>query len=358
MNVDKILEQFDEQKLNMEKFLISIENTLKQLIDSEEILVHSITSRIKDRDSLKKKIEVKAKYKDISDITDICGIRIITFFSDEVNRIAEMLESEFSVDMKNSIDKREIDDPSKFGYVSLHYVLSLNDKRRSLKENEKFKNIKFEVQVRTILQHAWAEIEHDLGYKHEGDIPEIVKRKFARLAGLIELADDEFLAIKKTVDEYEKKVRQQNINKITKDTKIDLSTVSTLINSSGYKNFLDQKAKENNYDREFGVAKKEYLNEHASQINDLCKKLRISNLGDLAKIYIKFTKVFIIYISKIKPALEGKKYVYNYWYSYCLLFIVRVLYDYTQKSGNDGRKLNQITDKELINYIKQNKILH
>ena len=52
-----------------------------------------------------------------------------------------------------------------------------------------------EVQVRTILQHAWAEIEHDIQYKSTIAIPNTIRRRFMALAGLLEIADREFQAI-------------------------------------------------------------------------------------------------------------------------------------------------------------------
>jgi hypothetical protein len=66
--------------------------------------------------------------------------------------------------------------------------------------------LKAEIQIRSILQHAWAEIEHDLGYKTSGEIPKTARRQFARLAGLLELADDEFVKIRSDLDAYSREV--------------------------------------------------------------------------------------------------------------------------------------------------------
>lgn len=74
-------------------------------------------------------------------------------------------------------------------------MVTLSDARTSLPEYQRFKSAKVEVQVRTILQHAWAEIEHDIQYKTSATIPRDIKRRFMSLAGLLELADREFQAI-------------------------------------------------------------------------------------------------------------------------------------------------------------------
>ncbi|WP_242785636.1 GTP pyrophosphokinase [Bacillus cereus] len=118
------------------------------------------------------------KYSTLNDITDISGIRVITYFSDDVDKVASMIQNEFEIDETNSVDKRTLLDPDRFGYLSLHYVIKLNTLRTSLVEYQRFKDLKAEVQIRSILQHAWAEIEHDLGYKSKNSIPRVVKRDF------------------------------------------------------------------------------------------------------------------------------------------------------------------------------------
>jgi putative GTP pyrophosphokinase len=165
-----------------------------------------ITSRIKCESSLIKKIENKGdKYKSISDITDIIGIRIIAYYQDDVNIIKKLLQDTFAKDNKNSIDKRYYVGDS-FGYASLHLIMSLvnapyfyNGERI---DTAKYQGLKFEIQIRTILEHAWAEIEHDLGYKHEliAGLPIPIKRGFSRLAAVLETADVEFLRLREELE--------------------------------------------------------------------------------------------------------------------------------------------------------------
>jgi hypothetical protein len=81
-----------------------------------------------------------------------------------------------------------------FGYRSLHYVCRA--------EGGLPAEARFEIQVRTLLEHAWAEIEHDLGYKSPEAIPAAARRRLHRLAGLLELADQEFGAIRRELDAY------------------------------------------------------------------------------------------------------------------------------------------------------------
>ena len=105
------------------------------------------------------------------------GARLITYFADEVEHLASLVETEFEIDRVNSVDKRQTQEPDRFGYLSVHYIAELKDTRTSLPEYRRFKGVKFEVQVRSILQHTWAEIEHDLQYKNVEAIPRELRRR-------------------------------------------------------------------------------------------------------------------------------------------------------------------------------------
>ena len=198
--MSEILLEYDEQREIFESYALSLKSLLNTLVRDAGISVHTLESRVKNRKSLDAKIIKKGKYKSINDITDIIGVRIISHYANDVDRIAKIVEEEFLVDSKNSIDKRATLEPDRFGYLSLHYIVNLNDKRTRLREYVPYKNIKAEIQIRSILQHAWAEIEHDIGYKSSNGLPNEVRRYFSRLAGLLELADDEFIKIRKSIN--------------------------------------------------------------------------------------------------------------------------------------------------------------
>jgi len=105
-----------------------------------------------------------------------------------------LLHAQFDV-IEQSDKGRELIEQERFGYQSIHYLVRLNAERARLAEYERFADAVAEIQVRTILQHAWAEIEHDIQYKSSTAIPEEIRRRFMALAGMLEIADREFQAI-------------------------------------------------------------------------------------------------------------------------------------------------------------------
>jgi len=107
-----------------------------------------------------------------------------------------IMGDEFVVDNQNSVDKRKVLDADQFGYLSSHYVVKIKSSQVRRPGFERFGDCVAEIQLRSILQHAWAEIEHDLGYKNTEQLPEEIRRRLYRLAGVLELADKEFSAIK------------------------------------------------------------------------------------------------------------------------------------------------------------------
>jgi hypothetical protein len=96
--------------------------------------------------------------------------------------------------------------------------------------------MKFEIQIRTILQHTWAEIEHDLGYKTQNSVPNHIRRKFSILSGTLELIDGAFIDIKDSLNEYVKVIKK----KISEDTSTltETSDDENDINSLYVKNFV------------------------------------------------------------------------------------------------------------------------
>ena len=129
MSLSKIIDEYDEQLSLNEEMAQSMVALISALLSNDSIVPHSVSSRVKDKNSLSRKIINKDKYSSIQDITDIVGIRIISNYSDEVDQIAKIIEDNFAIDTKNSIDKRASLDPDRFGYLSLHYVVSISQDR-------------------------------------------------------------------------------------------------------------------------------------------------------------------------------------------------------------------------------------
>jgi ppGpp synthetase/RelA/SpoT-type nucleotidyltranferase len=197
--IERILNEYDRKVELYSRFCESVEHLLKDLLHTSDIRINAVASRPKERDSFEQKIKSNPKYVSLETVTDVAGARVITYFEDDVDRVDGIIRGEFEIDPLNSVNKRRSLQADRFGYQSLHLVASLNNQRASLRENHEFAGLKIEIQVRSVLQHAWAEIEHGLGYKGESAVPVLIKRRFNRLAGLLELADQEFVAVRAEV---------------------------------------------------------------------------------------------------------------------------------------------------------------
>ena len=198
LHCEMILEEYREAKPILERMLVEIPALLREALAKNGILVTAVDARIKTEESLRGKLELKGnKYATLSDITDIFGGRIITFYTDDVDRIAAIVEQLFEIDWDNSVDKRMLHQLDSFGYNSLHYICRMPEFP-----------YRFELQLRTTLQHAWASINHDIGYKTGVEIPREYLRRINRLSGILEMADDEFSRIRSEITDYRRRVQQ------------------------------------------------------------------------------------------------------------------------------------------------------
>ena len=166
-------------------------SVVTSLLDDAGINYLSVTARTKTVASFAAKadrhLDGRRLYTDpLSEITDQIGLRVITYLRDDVAAVANLLGEEMRL-----LDDRDMGvetaSEGRWGYASRHLLVAVEGEQQPAS-----------VQVRTILQHAWAEFEHDIRYK--GSIPEEdapdLDRRFTLAAGLLELADREFSAIR------------------------------------------------------------------------------------------------------------------------------------------------------------------
>lgn len=211
---EKILHEYQEQLPWFLEVETKIAKSIHDYLLEAGIRVAAVESRVKEESSLVGKLELKGnKYQSLADITDILGLRVITFYPDDVDKVASAVERLYEVDWDNSVDKRKLHDIDSFGYLSLHYVCQIPET-----------SYRMEIQMRTLLQHAWANMYHDTGYKSGVEIPKEYIRNMNRLAGMLELADEQFSQIRLELTDYRRRMQTLVASGKLDDAQIDGET--------------------------------------------------------------------------------------------------------------------------------------
>jgi ppGpp synthetase/RelA/SpoT-type nucleotidyltranferase len=161
--IDQLINEYKDRRPVFGEFNVAVFKLLQNILE-EGNYKYQISYRTKTLGSLREKLakkEMKGRiYKKLEDIKDLAGVRIVFYFESDENKYIKEMNNEISgqliVEKKNK--------PS--GYSARHVILSFGPKRLILNEYKKFEKLKCEVQLTSILYHAWSEIEHDLIYKN------------------------------------------------------------------------------------------------------------------------------------------------------------------------------------------------
>jgi putative GTP pyrophosphokinase len=216
--------EFEDRRSRYDRLLNLVTLIINAALDKKNIRIHSMTKRVKDYSSFLEKIERKRYDDPYKQCTDIAGCRIICLFTSQVDEIQKIVEDEFEV--IDVTDKRTTKKFDQFGYLSLHMLIKIPKDRVKFIECSDLHDLVCEVQIRTILQEAWAEIEHHLNYKatKEEKNQELLRKIFS-LAGMFEVADATFEEIhtgfshliRKKMDIEEENITALNLYKFSKE---------------------------------------------------------------------------------------------------------------------------------------------
>lgn len=221
------IEQFEKVRSDYVEYAELLEKILTKAVDQMASLA-LVQTRAKTVSSFSNKIISKDKYRNpLTDMTDLCGARVIVHFKSHADKICAFIRDHFEIDETNSLDTKSRLGVSEFGYKSIHYIVTpKQDSILGVSVAEKFRHMKAEIQVRTLAEHVWADISHDRLYKTTLRIPDKWRRDAARLSAILEDADDDF---SKWAHEIDSLARVYAMQLEREKADVEVETLTTLI---------------------------------------------------------------------------------------------------------------------------------
>ena len=279
-HTEAILEEYREQQPFLEETAAQLVSDIRKMLDGSGIIVATLESRVKTESSLNGKLRLKGqKYSSLGDLTDIIGVRIITFYIDDVDKVASGIDRMYDIDWENSVDKRKIHEIDSFGYLSLHYICYVPQGKYNGPAPRERGKMRFEVQMRTVLQHAWANMNHDTGYKSGVEIPREYVRTMNRLAGMLELIDDEFSRIRSELANYRRRVQ----NLVESGNLSDI-----LLDGDSFRSYLTIRPFDALNRRIASINQAEIHEVNLMSFLPLFKEMRFETLGDIDSMIKKY----------------------------------------------------------------------
>lgn len=220
---DELLSAFDRSKAIYGSLVEEVLFAVKKILGEQTIKVASVIGRVKERDSLSDKLQRK-NYRNLNEVPDIAGTRIVTLFEPDSQRVAELIRDRFVVvDEEEPQDKLGID---RMGYAAYHFVVTLGSQNYVGPRYEGLRDIPCEIQVRTAIQDAWALVSHNLIYKQKETIPSQIHRRLNKVSVILELAQDVFELVRESREAYVKEAQEkQNDPKVFHNLPVDSDTV-------------------------------------------------------------------------------------------------------------------------------------
>jgi ppGpp synthetase/RelA/SpoT-type nucleotidyltranferase len=213
----------------------AIENILDEEGLEEGIEYALVDSRLKTLSSFLQKMykedtKGNRKYSDPTQLTDISGARIVGYLISDLHELHSVVERYFDIDEERT---NRPSDRKELGFRSTNYVAKLREETfGNDPQYQKFKDKRFEIQVLTILDFTWAQIQHDIVYKTTIEYPKDndIRRKFSALSGLLEIADDYFDGLSKEAKHYYNTLIEKIQNKELEDLEISPHSLRLYLN--------------------------------------------------------------------------------------------------------------------------------
>ncbi|MEV8040054.1 hypothetical protein [Arthrobacter sp. NPDC080082] len=202
----------------------------QQILDAlagSPIAIHQVTARAKSIASVRGKLRDKDYDNPESQMTDLLGVRVITTYEHGVAAAVDAIRDHFRIDEPNSIDKTSKLGADRFGYRGIHLVAKVRTGAIDA-PGLILGRTQVEIQVRSVVEHAWAEIEHELRYKSGVQFSDELNRRFNAIAGTLEIVDREFTSILKILVEGVRDLAK-NLDAVDPDRALDTTSLLAIL---------------------------------------------------------------------------------------------------------------------------------
>lgn len=198
MDIEEFKRSFEDAKPALRAWGDYVVEVVKRKVSefngelSPEFFKVQCKPRIKELSSSLEKIERKKYENPFSEMTDLVGVRFVVLTNNDLESLEKVIEhAEWNVIISKDFSHEVHDAPKVFDYQSKHYEVRPSS---NFVYNETLveQHICCEIQIRTLLQHAYAELVHDNIYKAEGSVPPSAVRYVSRSMALMETTDELF----------------------------------------------------------------------------------------------------------------------------------------------------------------------
>lgn len=217
---------YSQRKALYDQLASEVVFTLNSTLQRKKIKTHSVLSRVKTVESIANKAKEKGLEDPLGELEDVVGARIVVLFLSDLPRLDKLIRDSFTV--IRSENKVTETDPSSFGYMSVHYVVTLDDSHSGPRYDE-LKGIPVEIQTRTVVMDAWANVSHYLDYKGESSIPKDLRKDFYALSGLFYVADQHFEIFADRSRKSQKRAKEELDSEAPGDIEINLDTFAAFL---------------------------------------------------------------------------------------------------------------------------------
>lgn len=202
---DGEVDSWKEAMLDYNSALKQIETKLNILNDEFQHIhrynpIEHIKARIKTPESIVKKLRRYGLEFTLDNmekaVNDIAGVRITCSFTSDIFRLADMIRDQ--KDIKVLSTKDYITTPKPSGYRSYHMIVSV-----PVYFSDRIKDVKVEIQIRTVAMDFWASLEHKINYKFEGNAPQRIKEELIECSEMIADLDAKMLSLNEEILEIE-----------------------------------------------------------------------------------------------------------------------------------------------------------